>query len=94
MYKRQRSLYALDTGATFGLLDARFLPGGDAVLLSGRGGFVAIWDLTYFDRHVAGNLRYQLDRFAPEGLPTASDRGEFEAWAARVLDRPWPRFAR
>jgi len=89
-----RSLYALDTGATFGLLDARFLPGGDAVLLSGRGGFVAIWDLTYFDRHVAGNLRYQLDRFAPEGLPTASDRGEFEAWAARVLDRPWPRFAR
>jgi WD40 repeat protein len=77
--------------AESGLDRVRFDADGLTLLVSGDAG-AALWDLTYFDRHVAGNVAYQLERL--DGAPGGDvARGAVEAWAAEVLARPWPRFA-
>ncbi|MEM7202652.1 MAG: serine/threonine-protein kinase [Planctomycetota bacterium] len=50
---------------------------------------VLVWDLTYYDRHIAGNLSNQLSRLGPE-IP-GLDEESLRAWATSVLARPWPR---
>jgi WD40 repeat protein/tRNA A-37 threonylcarbamoyl transferase component Bud32 len=49
-------------------------------------------DLEYHERHVAGNLAYQLARLGGTvTLPPARET-ELRQWAAQVLERPWPRW--
>jgi hypothetical protein len=49
-------------------------------------------DLEYHERHVAGNLAYQLARLGGTvTLPPARET-ELREWAAQVLERPWPRW--
>ena len=68
-----------------------FGPDGNALVVGGHGG-ATIWDLAYFDRHVAGNLPYQLKRFEAE-LEGEIDGEALRAWARDVLARPWPKYA-
>jgi WD40 repeat protein/serine/threonine protein kinase len=67
-----------------------FGPDGDTLVVGGFNG-LTVWDLTYFDRHVAGNLPYQLARFRSE-LGNEIDEAALKAWADEVFARPWPRF--
>jgi serine/threonine protein kinase/WD40 repeat protein len=55
---------------------------------------VVVRDLEYFDRHIAGNLAYQLDRVRGPGAPPTAREAELRSWAAAVLARPWPRWQR
>ena len=87
-----RCLGSIASGATSDLRTVRFFPDGNAIIAAGDGGFVGVWDLTYHDRHVAGNLRYHLDRLEPD-LLEPPDRESLEAWADEVIARPWPRFS-
>ena len=69
-----------------------FGPDGDTLVVAGQGG-ATVWDLTYFDRHVAGNLSFQLERLGSSSGIEADPTG-LRSWADEVLDRPWPRFER
>ena len=49
-------------------------------------------DLTYFRRHIAGDVDYRLRRMAGKVALAASRVEEVRAWAAAELARPWPRW--
>ena len=52
-----------------------------------------VWDLTYFDRHVAEHARFRLSTLRPEGVDEV-EAARLGAWADEVLERPWPLFGR
>jgi WD40 repeat protein/tRNA A-37 threonylcarbamoyl transferase component Bud32 len=55
-------------------------------------GGIVLRDLEYHERHIAGNLGFQLDRLRRRmTIPPARER-ELRAWAEQVLVRPWPRW--
>jgi WD40 repeat protein len=60
-----------------------FGSGGKQLVVGGFGG-ATIWDLGYFERHIAGNLPLQRDRLEQE-LGARIDRAAFAAWSRRVL---------
>jgi WD40 repeat protein len=49
-----------------------FSPDGDHLAAAYTDGVVAIWDLRHYDRHMAGNLSYQLDELERAGALDAS----------------------
>jgi hypothetical protein len=53
-------------------------------------GSAAIWDLAYYDRHIAGNLEYQLLISPPAGRTEAATDA-VRNWGAHVQSRAWPR---
>lgn len=58
-------------------LAVAFSPDGRRLLASGANGDVILLDLAYFNRHIAGNARYHLQRLASS---TAFDEPAFETW--------------
>ena len=70
----------------------RFGPDGETVAARGSGDETFVWDLTYFDCHIAGNAAYQIERLRDE-LGEDLDTETISAWAEETLARPWPRFA-
>ena len=53
---------------------------------------VLLLDLSYRERHIAGNLAYHLERQRGRvAIPPAREQ-ELHAWAAKVLAQPWPRW--
>ena len=86
-------LWDTRTGLTLATLDA--FGGWDALSLSlsrdglrvmatGATADAVIWDLQYFDRHIAWNAEHQIRRLAGAG-----DRvGKVRQWAASILERP------
>ncbi len=71
-------------------LSVSFTPGGKTLVASGFDGSLRVWDLEYYDRHIAGNLEYQIGRFREE-LGASIQTEQLRAWAEDVLRRPWPR---
>ncbi len=74
LQRRRRCLVTLDAGAGDSLA-VSFLPGGKSVAVGYLDGTLRIWDLTFFDRHIAGNLDYQrslrqTQKAAGASLPT------------------------
>jgi WD40 repeat protein len=69
----------------------RFGRDGETVAACGYGDEAVVWDLSYFDRHLAGNAGYQISRLKAD-LGDALDEETVSAWTRQVLARPWPRF--
>jgi WD40 repeat protein/serine/threonine protein kinase len=70
-------------------ITVEFSPDGRMLLTGGADGRVCIYDLTYFERHMAGNLESQIGELPPEqrdmpGVATARE------WARRVRQDPSP----
>ncbi len=61
-------------------------PEGRHLIASGAGPDVLIWDLSHFERHMAGNLRYQIEQLEEE-LGDAIPRKRLLDWADEVLAR-------
>jgi WD40 repeat protein len=47
-------------------LSVSFTPDGKTLVAAGYSGSPCVWDLEYYDRHIAGNLEYQIGRFCEE----------------------------
>ena len=58
-------------------------PSRPRLLAAGGDGSAAIVDLTYYDRHIAGNAAFQIDRLRAE-LGDAMREGEVRAWAEAI----------
>lgn len=63
-----------------------FTPDGRGLIAAGRSGKVWTCDLEYFDRHIAGNVRYQLRR-QRDRLPGSPDESGVLRWADDLLRR-------
>ncbi len=85
-------LWDIQTGLTLATLDAfegwealsvSFSPDGRRLASSGSNGEAVVWDLLYFDRHIAGNVGHQLRALGAD----VSDPTPLQAWAAAVQAR-------
>ena len=63
-----------------------FTPDGRGLIAAGRSGKVWTCDLEYFDRHIAGNVRYQLRR-QRDRLPGWAEESGVLRWADDLLRR-------
>jgi len=88
--REQRNLLTIEPFGGSDALSATFTPDGKTLVASGFDGSLCIWDLEYYDRHIAGNLEYQIDLLRDE-LGDAVQTEHLRAWAKDVLRRPWPR---
>jgi WD40 repeat protein len=81
------TLTRFDSAAT----SVSFTPDGKTLVAAGHGDMpIHVWDLEYFDRHIAGNLRHQIVRHRDE-LGDSMQTEPLRDWAQDVLRRPWPR---
>lgn len=87
-------LWDVSTGLTLATLDS--FDGWDALSLSlsrdgrrvmttGATGEAVIWDLSYFDRHIAWNAEHQIRRVA-DGGGDARNADKVRRWATSILD--------
>ena len=86
----QRNLLTLDPFDGFGALSVSFTPDGKTLVAAGGDGSLCVWDLEYFERHMAGHARFYTDLLRPE-LGDAIQTDDLTRWADEVLRRPWPR---
>lgn len=87
---RQRNVVTLEPFGGSDSLSVLFTPHGKTLVAAGFDGSLCVWDLEYYDRHIAGNLEYQIDRFRDE-LGGRIQTESLRAWAENVRRRPWPR---
>lgn len=86
----QRNVLTLDPFGGADALSVSFSPDGKTLVAAGFDGSLCVWDLEYYDRHIAGNLEYHIDRLSDE-LGDSIRANSVRAWADDVLQRPWPR---
>ncbi len=86
-----RRLLTLDPGAQaiYGVDFLRAGPAAGTLVSSHEDGTIALWDLGYYERHIAGNVRYQLWRRSEE-LGESLDPAPVLEWASSVLPRTAP----
>jgi WD40 repeat protein/predicted Ser/Thr protein kinase len=70
--------------------NATFL-GADLLLAGQENGTLEVFDLAYFDRHIAGNVRWWLDHNATDTTP--EQRDALLQMERDISSRPWPRLA-
>lgn len=59
-----------------------FSPDGRRMFSASANGVVMVWDLAYYDRHIAGSLEYELERWSP-ALGDRIDHAGLAAWRAK-----------
>ena len=86
----RRNVLTLEPFGGADALSVSFTPDGKTLVAAGFDGSLCVWDLEYYDRHIAGNLEYQIDRLRDD-LGDSIQTERLRAWAKDVLRRPWPR---
>ncbi|MBU0618040.1 MAG: WD40 repeat domain-containing protein, partial [Planctomycetes bacterium] len=59
----RRNVLTLEPFGGADALSVSFTPDGKTLVAAGFDGSLCVWDLEYYDRHIAGNLEYQIGRF-------------------------------
>jgi WD40 repeat protein len=85
-----RNILTLDPFEHFDATSVSFTPDGKTLVATGGDGSLCVWDLEYFERHMAGNFKRQMHLLHPE-LGDAIQTDRLNAWAEDVAHRPWPR---
>ena len=68
-----------------------FAADGKTLVATGQGEEpIRVWDLEYFDRHIAGHVEHQI-AFHRDELGDQTQAEALRTWAAEVMRRPWPR---
>lgn len=88
--REERSLLKLDPFSGSDALSVSFTPDGKTLIAAGYDGSLCVWDLEYFERHMAGNLDFHVELLRPE-LDDAIQTEYLAQWADEVMSRPWPR---
>jgi len=88
--RERRNLLTLEPFGGADALSVSFTPDGKTLVAAGFDGSLCVWDLEYYDRHIAGNLEYQIERLR-EDLGDRIQAEPLRAWTEDVLRRPWPR---
>ena len=88
--REERNLLTLAPFSGLDALSVSFTPDGKTLVASGGDGALCVWDLEYFERHMAGNLERQMELLHPE-LGDAIRAEYLAAWREDVMRRPWPR---
>ena len=81
-----RCLATLDPGAER-VHTVAFVPAGPAagsLWSTHSNGTAAVWDLSYYDRHIAGNVEYQVRRLGPTLFADEMKIERLRQWASRV----------
>jgi WD40 repeat protein/tRNA A-37 threonylcarbamoyl transferase component Bud32 len=79
------ALLTLESGAEVSAVS--FMPDSRSVVTCGPNGRVQIWDLTYYDRHIAGNMAYCYHKLSP--LCPAPPRTDLLLeWGRKATGRP------
>jgi WD40 repeat protein/predicted Ser/Thr protein kinase len=86
----QRNLLTLDPFDGFDAVSVSFTADGKTLVAAGGDGSLCVWDLEYFERHMAGHARFYMDLLRDE-MGEAIQTDYVTAWADEVLRRPWPR---
>jgi WD40 repeat protein len=74
-------------GSGYDALAVHATPDGRRFAAAGASPTAFVWDVDYYERHIAGNVEAQLERLPAEPAGAARIR----TWAREVLARPWPR---
>ena len=70
-------------------ITVNFSPDGRRLLMAGENADAQVWDLSYFDRHIAANAEHFIARIQPDlGKDHGCDR--VRQWAHDVLSRETP----
>ncbi|MBL0921286.1 MAG: protein kinase [Phycisphaerales bacterium] len=85
-----RRLLTIDGFGGWEAITAAFSPDGRLIAAGGASGEAIVWDLEYFDRHIAGNTRRMIERLRAD---LGGELREKEALhlADLALEAPWPR---
>ncbi|MBI4718761.1 MAG: protein kinase [Planctomycetes bacterium] len=65
-----------------------FHPDGRQLVTASNDGTVGLWDLNYYDRHIAGNLEFQIRRVTGGNGEDTAEVEALRAWAGGTLLRP------
>lgn len=85
----RRSMMAIEPFEGWEVMNLEFTRDGSVMVAGGMYGGTRIWELAYFDRHIAGNLEFMYERMR-DTLAERPDPTPLREWAARVMARPWP----
>lgn len=86
----QANVLSLEPKPEADVICAQFDAAGRTVAACGSFGSAMLWDLEYFDRHIAGNLELQLARLGQGMRP--EELAPLRRWAQEVRQRRWPRW--
>ncbi len=78
----RRPLATLE-GHTGPVMSLRFAPDGRSLLSASLDGTLRVWNLTYYDKHIAGNLPVQLRRLGADKVDQATANAWRRAFGAR-----------
>jgi len=85
-----RNVLTIEPFARAGAACVDFTPDGRTLVACGSDGSIYVWDLEYYERHMAGHARFYANLLRTE-LGDAMQEEYLTAWADEVLRRPWPR---
>lgn len=88
--RTRRNLVSIEPFEGWEVMNLAFTSDGAAMVAAGMYGGTRIWDMSYFDRHIAGNLEFMNDRFGAT-LPEPAKLDTLREWSRDVMKRPWPR---
>jgi len=81
-----RQCLATLTGRASMVFAVLFSHDDERLFSCGADGMLGVWDLRYYDRHIAGNLEFQLTRFGDIQIDPRA-MANLRAWAAETLTR-------
>ncbi|MBL8879813.1 MAG: WD40 repeat domain-containing protein, partial [Phycisphaerales bacterium] len=88
--RTRRNLVSIEPFNGWEVMNLAFTADGAAMIASGMYGGTRVWDMGYFDRHIAGNLEFMHDRLK-DSLPEPARMDALREWSRDVMKLPWPR---
>lgn len=87
----RRGMMAIEPFEGWEVMNLAFTHDGAVMVAGGMYGGTRLWELAYFDRHIAGNLDFMYGRIG-DTIEDGVDVARLRDWSARVMSRPASHF--